>query len=341
MAGGSPDSGAADGITVAVTTVAPGLNSPIPQPGQVPQPFASSAVGAVRFPATAGSTATLTLTITSSSLGNTTANQQTGALLAACLITDPGWKPVQNGSFASRPTYDCNGVANVGVLNADATKVTFTLGPLFQLPTGLVDVAIVGQANGPLTARLAAPTTDDVSEQAGDDPFATDPEPSVDPVPFDDGSGTVVDEPTTVIGTPEVPVDGGTVLPFDPGPTDGGAAVITDAPSPSPDVVTGPTVPSRPEVAAGQPRRPRLTAATKPADRARFLFLVVLAGLVGALGWSTTKTVRAPAFIGPLRRSDSADPPPPPAPDQREAGVAGRGVGRHIRLRVGSPRALR
>jgi hypothetical protein len=312
-----------DGIYVSVGPTIPGVTGPVPDvaAGQVPAAFSPLAVGAVRFPADATASAVLTLDVTASSTPPQELSGQLTTGILACPISDPGWIPVQNGSYAEKPEFDCGGIASVGTISPDGKQVTWELQPIFQNPVSSFNVAIVAVGQSPYFVSFAKPSPTAVSITPGEEPLPAgdgggdtggyDPGAVVDP-----GVGVTAADPGT-LDTSGTPIDGGTVDTLPP----------PEEPAATPAATAGPQVPLT--------ASPRLANAVKPRDGWRLVFGAILVLIGGGLFWTAGQNARMPRLIGPLHRDDAVV-----EPDESDlAGV--RGIGRYARARVGTPRRLR
>ena len=184
--------------------------------------------------ATAGDQATrFTLTLTEAEAPAVQANNEAAAIVA-CPITE-FWVPIENGTWANRPIFDCDLAAAPGTRADDGTW-TFDLLPIAQLwldPAGAVvadGVVLVEDAESPSAFQVV---------------FATEGK----------GAGSVVFQSTA--GTPTTDTTLPTIDPGTGGGTDGfelpdvggGEVPISDLPAPEVPTTAPPT--TQGEVAAG------------------------------------------------------------------------------------------
>ena len=314
-----------DGITVSLAPTVPGVTAPVPNPvaGQFPPALSPFAVGAIRFPAEISATAVLTLDVTASSTSPQALSGTLTSSLLACPIDKPAWVPVQNGSFDKRPSYDCGGVAAVGTISLDGKKVSWELSPIFQTPSGTVNVAIVPAGQSAYSVSFAKPGPSAVMIQPSDDEGSSDEaEPSADASVGTFGPGAVADTAT---------------LPDSSG-FDSGLVVLPEETSTEPvtTVDEAAAVLAEPDAQTPVALAPARTGAVPTGrDGWRLVFGALLVLMGGGLFWMAGESSRLPQLIGPLRSGNV----PVVAVAGDLSGV--RGIGRYARTRVGTPRRLR
>lgn len=236
------------------------------------------AIGAVRFAPAASPTDSLVIL----RLATGTATSPSSDLAVhACPATND-WKPVQNGPWSARPTYD-ETACITGTPSADGTSVSFTV-PASAQRAGRVDLAVEALSSAPVTLAFSHPTPSDLV------PVAPPAPPAVS-APAPDATAPAPAQAAQVapVGAPDASPSNGPGL---------GAPVTPIAPA----VPVGPRT-SRAAATGPQAALSPAAALTPPLNDSRATRIVAVGLLLGiglALFWFGGQPVRAPRMIGTL-----------------------------------------
>lgn len=267
------------------------------------------AIGAVRIaPPTAGVDSVLTLRLAS----GTATSPSADLAVHACPATNK-WKPVQNGPWANRATFN-ETACITGRPASDQKSVSFAI-PAAAQRGGNVDVAIEALSSAPVTLAFSHPVPSDLVVTA---PDVVTPPVETPPAVAPDAASSAA--PTSA--PDQAPV----------ATPDASQSIGPGLAAPATTPVAAPAAPARPVAPAASPRQvltPVAVSAPALSDKrsTRIVAVLLLLGIGVALFWFGGQPVRSPHMVGNLGgRMGSAVVVAGPAHEVR-------GVGRFARPR--------